>query len=286
MLAGLLAPSSGDATVAGIDVRRDPAAVRSRVGLVTDTPGLHEQMTACDYLDFFGSLYGMPRDLRRQRIGRLLALFDLTAHRDARMAGFSKGMKQKIALARALLHEPAALFLDEPTSGLDPLAARAVRELIIDLKQAARSIILCTHDLDEAERLADQIAIVRRGRIVACGAPAALRAKVGVGSIVRISLATPSAAALAALQSIDGVGGPELTTATSLTYRTATPSTVNPHVIAQLVALGAHVVAVTCEAPSLEDVYVETVASDEPHGYATGDLSTITERGTAVGAES
>ncbi len=191
MLAGLIAPSEGEATVAGCDVRRDPATVRARVGLVTDAPGLYEQMTAPAYLDFFGGIHGLPTAERRRRVDDLLAFFDLAGHRRERMAGFSKGMKQKVALARALLHRPTALFLDEPTSGLDPLAARAVRELIRELKGTNRSIILCTHDLDEAERLADEVAIIRDGRIVASDAPAALRAGASPDTIVRIELALP-----------------------------------------------------------------------------------------------
>src|SRR5438067_4929217 len=175
MLAGLLAPTEGDATVAGYNIRREADAVRASVGLVTDVPGLFEQMTLPAYLDFFGSIYGMSATERGKRIDELLAFFDLQDHRKEKMAGFSKGMKQKVALARALIHEPAVLFLDEPTSGLDPLSARAVRELIVGLKHRSRSIILCTHDLDEAERLADQVAIIRKGKIVACDTPALLR---------------------------------------------------------------------------------------------------------------
>src|SRR5690349_9168416 len=176
LLAGLLAPSAGEATVAGCDVRADPAGVRARVGIVTDTPGLHEQMTPASYLDFFGRVYGLDAADRRRRIDELLGLFELQAVGKQRMAGFSKGMQQKVALARALLHEPAVLFLDEPTSGLDPLGTRTVRDMIVGLKHASRAIVLCTHDLDEAERLADVVAILRQGRIVACGSSETLRA--------------------------------------------------------------------------------------------------------------
>src|SRR5215471_6600679 len=189
MLSGLLAPTEGDATVAGYDIRREPAAVRACVGLVTDTPGLFEQMKVLAYLDFFGSIYGIPAAERRRRIDELLEFFDLAEHRNKKMAGFSKGMKQKVALARALIHEPAVLFLDEPTSGLDPLSARAVRELIVGLKHSRRSIILCTHDLDEAERLADEAAIIRQGRIVSYDTPAALRRQATGETQVTIELA-------------------------------------------------------------------------------------------------
>ena len=190
LLAGLLAPSAGEATVAGWDVRTNPAAVRARVGLVTDSPGLHDQMTPVAYLDFFGRIYGLDADTRRRRIDELLGLFELHGFSSTRMAGFSRGMQQKVALARALLHEPSVVFLDEPTAGLDPLAARVVRELIVGLKHASRSIVLCTHDLDEAERLADQVAILRHGRLVASDTAAALRATASSETLVQVVLAS------------------------------------------------------------------------------------------------
>jgi ABC-2 type transport system ATP-binding protein len=271
MLTGVLSLTDGQAVVAGYDVSRDPSAVRARIGLVTDVPGLHEQMTAPAYLDFFGSIYGMPRAARARRIDELLSVFDLEAHRKERMVGFSKGMKQKVALARALLHEPAALFLDEPTSGLDPLSARTVREMIVGMKNASRSIVLCTHDLDEAERLADQIAILREGRIVASDQPAALRAQASPETMVEVLLAAPCPTALATLASIDGIEAPQTLGRDSagvesavLTYRTRHPSQVNPVALERLIQDGARIVSVTCATRSLEDVYASAVADGEP----------------------
>jgi ABC-2 type transport system ATP-binding protein len=259
LLTGLLAPTVGEATVAGYDVRREPARVRARVGLVTDVPGLYEQMTPSAYLDFFGRIYGLDAEARKRRIDAMLSLFDLHAHRDSRMAGFSRGMQQRLALARALLHEPAALFLDEPTAGLDPLAARMVRDLIVGLKHAQRSIILCTHDLDEAERLADQIAILRRGRVVASDAPAALRAGASPDALVEITLvsACPEAATLAA--QAPHVTDPRVS-GLLVSYRTRAPDETNPLVIAALVRAGARIVSVSCTKPSLEDVYATATA--------------------------
>ena len=265
MLAGLIAPTKGEASVAGFDIRRDATAVRARVGLVTDAPGLYEQMTLPAYLDFFGAVYGVPRATRTRRIDELIGFFDLQEHRRERMSGFSKGMKQKVALARALLHEPSALFLDEPSSGLDPLAARAVRELIASLKRANRAIILCTHDLDEAERLADQIAIMRAGAIVRHDAPAALRASSTSETVVRIRLAAPLASAAQALAPFPGVtllASPSQP-ATEVAYRTPDPDSVNPAVIARLVTDGARIVSVACETRALEDIYAEAVGSDD-----------------------
>jgi ABC-2 type transport system ATP-binding protein len=263
MLAGLIAPSEGTATVADFDVIREPAAVRARVGLVTDAPGLHEQMTLPAYLDFFGAIYGMPADVRSQRISELLAFLDLAGHRRERMVGFSKGMKQKAALARALLHEPAVLFLDEPTAGLDPLAARAVRELIVNLKHARRSIILCTHDLDEAERLADQVAILRAGRIVALDSPAILRAQATRGALVRIELVDPLPTNAGLLAGIEGVALAPADAADPLVieYHTSDPRRVNPIVLARLVGSGAKVVSVASQTRSLEDVYADALGA-------------------------
>jgi ABC-2 type transport system ATP-binding protein len=259
-------------------VRRDPAGVRARVGLVTDAPGLYEQMTLPAYLDFFGGIYGLGAATRARRVADLIAFFDLAAHRKERMTGFSKGMKQKVALARALLHDPPVLFLDEPTSGLDPLSARAVRDLIVDLKGANRSIILCTHDLDEAERLADEVAIIRQGRIMAADAPAALRAEASPDTLVRIEFAAPCPAALVALADLAGVSSPAFAAdpragqeATTIEYRTPRPREVNPQAIGRLVAAGAQIVAVSCETRSLEDVYATIMGRERvPAGAGEG----------------
>lgn len=287
MLAGLIAPSTGEARVAGRDVRRDPTGVRARVGLVTDAPGLYEQMTVAAYLDFFGALYGLPTGRRARRVAELLALFELTEHRAQRMAGFSKGMKQKIALARALLHEPSALFLDEPTAGLDPLTARTVRDLIIGLKHASRSIILCTHDLTEAERLADEIVILRQGRVVISDTPAALRAGASPDTLVRVALAADCPGALAALAGLADVKDPLLVrgagaggSAALLTFRTRRPHEMNPAVVGRLVAAGAQIVTVTTEFRSLEDIYAQVLGAD-----ARRPAQTVTTAAVGQGGE-
>jgi len=307
MLAGLLAPSEGDAIVGGYDIRKEPDAVRACTGLVTDVPGLYEQMNVVAYLDFFGHLAGMPSAVRSQRIDELLKLFELNEHRNEKMVGFSKGMKQKVALARALLHEPAVLFLDEPTSGLDPLSARTVRELIIRLKHSSRSIILCTHDLDEAERLADVVAIMRQGKIVASDAPARLREHATGETRVRVEFAEPCPLTLDELKRISGVNAPQfasngeiveagrtafivpqtrlpqplqpgrdIVSSTDqhriLEYRTAQPKVVNPQVLTRLVIAGAQVISVICETQTLEDVYATMIGSADGAKTKSGRL--------------
>jgi ABC-2 type transport system ATP-binding protein len=271
MLSGLLAPTAGSATVAGCDVVDDPSGVRARVGLVTDVPGLYEQMTPLSYLEFFGRVYGLDLLARRSRVDELLRMFDLEARRGERMATFSRGMQQKVALARALLHEPAVLFLDEPTAGLDPLAARAVRELIVSLKHARRSIVLCTHDLDEAERLADQVAIMQAGRILALDAPDDLRQLASPETHVRVVLAAPF---------------PRSAPEGLLEFQTPEPTIANPRVIADLVADGARIVSVTCSTRTLEDVYAAAV-SGEPLALAPANsdrLNGVVDDGRSVPA--
>jgi ABC-2 type transport system ATP-binding protein len=262
MLAGLLAPSSGRATVAGRDVRRDPAAVRARVGLVADAPGLYDQMTPSAYLDFFGRIYGVEPEPRRRRIDNLLGHFDLADVARTRMVGFSRGMQQKVALARALLHEPDVLFLDEPTANLDPLATQAVRDLIRAYRDGRRSVVLCTHDLDEAERLADEVVILSHGRVVASGANADLRSAAGGQTLVRVALVRSCPAAVEVASAIGGVFAPRLEAPTLLVYRTARPEATNPAVVAGLVAAGAAIVSATCSTATLEEAYARVVSAE------------------------
>ncbi len=266
MLAGLLSPTSGEAEVAGCDVRREPAEVRSRIGLVTDTPGLHDQMTPAAYLDFFGQMYGVPAPARRSRIADLLSMFDLQQVATRRMAGFSRGMQQKVAIARALLHDPSVLFLDEPTAGLDPLATRMVRDLIVSLKHSSRTIVLCTHDLDEADRLADTVAIMRRGQVVAFDAPRALRAAASGGTRVIIQLAAGDLSLVDVIRPLEGVLDPGFEPGAargpSLSYRTLDLDSVSPEVVAALVGAGARIISVTHDTTSLEEVFARAVAGD------------------------
>jgi ABC-2 type transport system ATP-binding protein len=263
MLAGLLRPTAGYATVAGCDVLADPAGVRAQVGLMTDLPGLHDQMNARAYLEFFGRLYGVQSATLRKRVDDLLELFELRDAASKRMATFSRGMQQKVALARALLHSPKVIFLDEPTAGLDPLAARTVRELIVGLKHDSRAIVLCTHDLDEAERLADTVTILRRGRIVASDSPAALRARASHETLVHVTLAAEVGDVVDLVAQIDGVVDPEMHY-NQLSYRTEQADVTNPDVVSCLAAHGARIVSVTCTLATLEDVYAAALAGTAP----------------------
>ncbi|HHK67491.1 MAG TPA: ABC transporter ATP-binding protein, partial [Candidatus Acetothermia bacterium] len=172
MLAALIAPTSGSATVAGFRVGRENRSIRQNVGVLTETPGLYKRLSALDNLLFFARLYGVNSPEKQAE--RYLRLFELWDRRDQLAGSFSKGMRQKLALARALLHEPQVLFLDEPTAGLDPEAAKVVRDLIETLRTRERTIFLCTHNLDEAERLCDRVALFKT-RLVALGRPSELK---------------------------------------------------------------------------------------------------------------
>lgn len=165
MLTAVLKPTRGSARVAGYDVRTHPEKVRASVGVLSEMHGLYARMTAEEYLDYFGQVYGLDSATRRRRSRELIDYFGLSEAARRRTGEYSKGMRQKLALARALLHEPAVLLLDEPTSAMDPESARLVREHIASLRSANRSIVICTHNLSEAETLADKVAIIYRGQI-------------------------------------------------------------------------------------------------------------------------
>ncbi|MCL6451746.1 MAG: ABC transporter ATP-binding protein [Acetobacteraceae bacterium] len=178
LLLGLLEPTAGTAEVLGFDVRSRPGEIRRRAGALLEHPGLYERLSAEDNLEFYGRVWHLPAAERRARLRELLTHFDLWDRRRERVAAWSRGMKQKLAIARALLHRPALLFLDEPTAGLDPVAAAALRDDIATL--AARegvTVFLTTHNLGEAERLCGLVGVIRQGKLLAVGPPNRLRAQ-------------------------------------------------------------------------------------------------------------
>jgi ABC-2 type transport system ATP-binding protein len=169
MLDSILVPTRGRAVVAGYDVVKDAEEVRARVGVLTEHHGLYGRMNGDEYLEFFGKLYGLQRQDYLARINLLLEQVGMDFARKRRLGEYSKGMRQKLALVRSMLHDPPVLLLDEPTSAMDPESARMVRDAINDLRTSERTILLCTHNLQEAEELADQVAIIWHGRIIANG---------------------------------------------------------------------------------------------------------------------
>jgi ABC-2 type transport system ATP-binding protein len=256
MLAALLAPTEGSAVVAGFDVTRDPIEVRRRVGVLTEAPGLYLRSTAREYLDFFGSTYGMPVAPRRERASVLLSRFGMGEDADRRLNEFSKGMQQKLALIRSMLHDPPVLLLDEPTSAMDPHSARVVRDALLELRKDSRAIILCTHNLTEAEEIADRIAIIRRGQIIASGTPAELKQR----------LLGPPLMELRVVQPVDGLLqdlGRRVSVDSSgerwVRFRTADPAADNPRLLRWLAERRVDVLTLSEVPRRLEDVYLNVV---------------------------
>jgi ABC-2 type transport system ATP-binding protein len=185
-MAGVLMPSAGTVTVDGIDAAEDPAAVRAKVGLMPEVPGLYERMSARGYLDHFGAIYDLEPAVRKRRINELLDLFELAEAGDRWLGTFSKGMRQKVALIRATLHRPRLVLADEPTSALDPDSARRAWIYLKDLQKEGCALVVCTHSMEEAENLAGQIGIMSGGFALDIGELAELRRRSGLKTQVEM----------------------------------------------------------------------------------------------------
>lgn len=258
MLSAILQPTSGHALVNGFDVVAEADQVRRSVGLLTEQPGLYLRMTGLEYLVFYGRLYGLDDSTTARRSLELFARFAMEGVADKRLGTYSKGMRQKVGIIRAMLHDPAVLLLDEPTSAMDPHSAKLVRDAIAELRQDRRSIILCTHNLAEAEALADRIAIINRGLIVAQGSAAQLKRDLLGAPTMEVKLDRPLngeiellADVITAEQSADDV----------IRYRTADPAATNPRLVQRLTQLGLGVVSLQPLPQSLEDVYLSVVGA-------------------------
>lgn len=252
-LAGILTPNSGEASVAGLDVVTYARQVRRLVGLLTEFPGLYGRMKPLEYLAFFGAMHGLDEDDRCMRAETLLRQFELWEARDRRLGQFSKGMRQKMALVRALLHDPQVLFLDEPTSALDPEGAFQVRDAIASLRRAGHTILLCTHNLAEAEALADRIIIMGEGRILATGTVAELKRNVLGKPVYTLHVAHPVEGLVEAVNDIASVLAYG---STWIRYGTDAPIRINPQIVERVSARGGKITHLS-EAPQrLEEVYL------------------------------
>lgn len=260
MMTSILRPTAGWARVAGYDINEQPEQVRAHVGVLTEQHGLYERMKGSEYLDFFGRIYHLPDDVRRKRPHELMERFGLGDAHDKRLGEYSKGMKQKLALVRAMLHDPPVLLLDEPTSAMDPQSAKQVRDAILDLRHQERTFLITTHNLTEAQHLADRIAIIRHGRIIAKGPFSALATRFTGRPLMEMRVLGQ----LNGLQK-DLNGMIELDSAGDgwLRYRTDEPTVTNPQVIRRVTELGVEIVTLSQVTQTLEEVYLKIVEEDE-----------------------
>ncbi len=261
MLTSILEPTSGWAKIDGHSVLTEPEMVRSKVGVLTEQHGLYERMKAIEYLDFFGRIYRMSANERKNRSLQLMERFDLTFAIEKRLGDYSKGMKQKLALVRAMLHNPPVLLLDEPTSAMDPLSAKQVRDAIVELQRdEQRTFLITTHNLLEAQSLANKIAIIRSGRIIAQGSMDELARQFVGEPMMELRVAgimNGLAKDISDMVTVTEAGRDWLR------YRVAEPQVTNPALLRKIAGLGVDVVTLSPITRTLEDIYLQVVKEDE-----------------------
>lgn len=256
MLSAILKPTSGSARISGYDVLSEAEQVRRHIGLLTEQPGLYTRSSGLEYVTFYGRLYGMDDQVIQRRAIELFERFNMpdTAHR--RLGEYSKGMRQKVGIIRSMLHDPTVLLLDEPTSAMDPHSAKLVRDAVLELRDERRAIIVCTHNLAEAELLADRIAIISQGKIIAENEPLALKQQMQPHRRFEVRLdRSPNGIDLDVhdLVSIEAIEDDRLR------YITDDPLNSNPQLVRRLDSLGLGVVELRELSATLEDVYLKIV---------------------------
>jgi ABC-2 type transport system ATP-binding protein len=260
MLSAILAPTLGSARINGYDVVVDANQVRRQIGLLTEQPGLYSRSSGLEYVTFYGRLYGMEDEYIKSRALELFDRFNMPNTAQRRLGEYSKGMRQKVSIIRAMLHDPAVLLLDEPTSAMDPLSAKLVRDAVLELRNDRRAIIVCTHNLAEAELLADRIAIIDQGKIIAEDDPAALKKQMQRRQRFEIRLDGSPNGLSVALEDLVTV---EEIQDNTIRYLTDDPVIKNPQLVRRLDGLGLGVVELRELSASLEDVYLNIVGGTD-----------------------
>ena len=264
MLITLLIPTSGSARVLGHDVVKDAREVRKRIGYVFGGErGVYERLSGYDNLRYFAELYGVPAKIQKARIEELLELVGLKGREHERAEGYSRGMKQRLHVARGLLHDPEVLFLDEPTIGLDPVGARELRATIASLTDAGKTILLTTHYMFEADALCDRIAVISQGKIVAEGTPGQLKSRVASGSVTEVEVYGVPEETVERLRKLEGVLAvwvEERDQAQVLSVQTRADIQLTAAILGHL--NGANVGRVSHREPTLEDAYVALVTAE------------------------
>jgi ABC-2 type transport system ATP-binding protein len=264
MLACLISPTKGTATVAGYNIQKDPLKVRQSVGILTENPSLYERLTAYENMDFFAQAYGVTDPTERaKRIEELLEFFHLWDRRNDKVAGFSKGMKQKLAIVRATVHRPPVMFLDEPTAGLDPESAKEIRDMMEELSQREKcTIMLSTHHLEDAEKLCKRVLIMNKGNVILVGTPDELRQRISQKPVVEVTLKQVSPAIVKAL---DGNGAAEDVKQQEnklfVSVKDATAAT--PEIVRAIVAAQGDILSVNAVKPSLEEAYLKLIKGED-----------------------
>ncbi len=265
MLSAILKPTRGSARVNGYDVIAEAELVRRHIGLLTEQPGLYTRSSGLEYVTFYGRLYGMKDEAIQRRALSLFERFNMpnTAHR--RLGEYSKGMRQKVGLIRAMLHDPSVLLLDEPTSAMDPHSAKLVRDAVLELRDERRAIVVCTHNLAEAELLADRIAIISQGKIIAENDPDTLKQQLERRKRFELRLdRSPNGLKPGGLEAaLDDLITVERIDENIVRYVTDDPLTNNPQLVRRLDSLGLGLVELRELSASLEDVYLKIVAGEE-----------------------
>ncbi|MFP4396042.1 MAG: ATP-binding cassette domain-containing protein [Anaerolineales bacterium] len=257
LLNGVLTPHAGAMTVLGLDPLTEGPALRRRTGVLTETPALDEKLTAREQLGLYADLYAVPPGEIAGRIDELLAAFELAERAEEPVGGYSKGMKQRLALARTLIHDPEVIFLDEPTGGLDPVATRQVHRRIERLtRDDEHTVFICTHNLNEAQQLCDRVAVMEHGRMVALGAPHELARQLWKGVRLEIELAAAGAErALDAARALPQVREVTWDAESGLATAWAPEREVIPALVSALVEAGGRIYRLNPQEPTLEDVY-------------------------------
>jgi ABC-2 type transport system ATP-binding protein len=273
ILATLLVPSAGDAEIVGFSVRRNPDAVRRALGYMPDSFGVYDDMKVWEYLDFFGRCYGLSAARRRRVVADLLELVDLAPRRDAYVQTLSRGMQQRLCLAHALVHDPQVLLLDEPASGLDPRARVELRELLRELRNLGKTILISSHILPELEELCTSIAIIDRGRVLASGRVADMEQRLRVGAVLRVRVLGDGEAQAAARAWFER--DPEVAAASVLDDGTVEigfrgDDAGSARLLAEAVSAGLQVITFARAASDLEELFLQVTAVDEPVPAANG----------------
>ncbi len=254
----VIPPDAGSVVVAGVDALREPSRAKQSIGYLPEVPSVYGRLTVRENLEFFARLYGVPGGEVGPRVSRLLRFFSLEGRADQLASRLSRGLRQRLAIARALVHDPPVLLLDEPTSGLDPMSAREVRDLVVRVaREEGKTVLLSTHNLFEAEQVCDRVAIIRR-TILAVGRPRELAERASIRVPVRVALANPSEGLVRVALSVQGVTSAKLESGELVAELEGDPDSVVPELSAALVEAGAKILSIR-RTSSLEEAFISVV---------------------------